>query len=388
MAASNLLDMLLLIFLGTIAAVYLGLIIAFIIGFRRVPEFKLKALAPNNSFSIIIPYRNEAKNLPRLFKSLTGLDYPKDKFEIILVNDESTDNSKSLAEKYKSDFPELNIHLHENKRKTNSPKKDAVQTAVDISIFNYIATTDADCILPGKWLRYFDEKIQNSASNMIAAPVSFIQKIGEKKAYFQNFEEMDFISLQASTIGSFGIEKAFMCNAANMCYEKEVFLREAGFDENRDVASGDDVFFLQKLRKKGYEVDFIKSASAVVLTGYQKNLKYLLNQRIRWAAKTTSYSSIFAKFTGGVVFLMNLSLIVFMGLAFFELFPYQFLMLVFLLKFNADFVLIYESAKFMNRKSLMRHYLWSSIVHPFFTVYVAGISFFKEYEWKGRKFQK
>ena len=380
--------MLLLIFLGLIAASYLGLIIAFIIGFNRVPEFHLKGLAARNTFSIIIPYRNEADNLPGLFRSLTSLNYPRDKFEIILVNDESKDDSRPIAEKFKDDFTELNIRLLENRRISNSPKKDAIQTAIDISSFDYIATTDADCIVPAKWLQFFDESIQESAPKMIAGPVGFIQDVGKKKPYFQNFEEMDFMSLQASTVGSFGLEKAFMCNAANMCYEKATFLRESGFDENEKIASGDDVFLLQNLRKKGYEVDFIKSASAVVLTGYQKSLRSLLNQRIRWAAKTSSYSSNFAKFTGLIVFLMNFSLIVCTGLAFFNLLPYQFLMLIFLLKFNVDFVLIYKSAKFMNRESLMRHYLWSSIVYPFFTVYVAILSLFKGYEWKGRKFKK
>ncbi|SDR80117.1 Glycosyltransferase, catalytic subunit of cellulose synthase and poly-beta-1,6-N-acetylglucosamine synthase [Christiangramia echinicola] len=380
--------MLLLIFLGLIAASYLGLIIAFIVGFNRVPEFQLKALAGKNTFSIVIPYRDEAENLPRLFRSLTSLNYPRDKFEIILVNDASKDDSRSIAEKFKADFAELNIRLLENCRKTISPKKDAIQAAIDISKFDYIATTDADCMVPAKWLQFFDESIQVKTSKMMAAPVGFIQVVGEKKPYFQNFEEMDFMSLQASTIGSFGIEKAFMCNAANMCYEKETFLKESGFDNYGKIASGDDVFLLQKLRKKGYKVDFIKSASAVVLTGYQKNLRSLLNQRIRWAAKTSSYSSGFAKFTGLIVFLMNFLLIAFTGLALLNLMPYQVLMLIFLLKFNADFVLIYKSAKFMNRDRLMRHYLWSSIVYPFFTVYVAVLSLFRGYEWKGRRFKK
>ena len=306
MAASNLSVMLLLIFLGLIAASYLGLIIAFIIGFNRVPEFRLKGLLAKSTFSIIIPYRNEAENLPRLFRSLTSLNYPRDKFEIILVNDASKDDSRSIAEKFKSDFTELNIHLLENNRRTNSPKKDAMQTAINISSFDYIATTDADCIVPAKWLQFFDESIQESAPKMIAGPVGFIQEVGKKKPYFQNFEEMDFMSLQASTIGSFGIEKAFMCNAANMCYEKKTFLAESGFDEHGEIASGDDVFLLQKLRKKGFEVDFIRLASAVVLTSYQKSLRSLLNQRIRWAAKTSSYSSVFAKFTGLIVFLDEL----------------------------------------------------------------------------------
>ena len=351
-------------------------------------NLRLKGIPSENTFSIIIPYRNEAENLSRLFKSLSSLNYPSRKFEILLVNDESKDDSKQIAEAFQNDFQELNIQLIENIRKTNSPKKDAIRTAIGISRFDFIATTDADCVVPAKWLQFFDECISTSNSKMMAGPVGFIQQTGIRKPYFQNFEEMDFMSLQASTVGSFGIEKAFMCNAANMCYEKETFLSEAGFDDDEMIASGDDVFLLQKLRKKGGKVCFIKSEQAVVFTNYQKSLKSLINQRVRWAAKTTSYTSIFAKFTGVIVFLMNFSLIVFTGLAFLEMLSYQFLMLIFLLKFNVDFVLIYKSAKFMNRESLMRHYLWCSIVYPFFTVYVAALSLFNGYEWKGRKFKK
>jgi len=380
--------MLLLIFLGLITAAYLGLVGAFIFGWNKVPEFRLKGMVSESTFSIIIPYRNEAENLPSLFKSLSSLNYPNSKFEILLVNDSSKDDSKMLVQSFQDDFLYLNIRLLENIRKSNSPKKDAIKTGVDVSRHNYIVTTDADCFVPAKWLQFFDECIQASGSKMIAAPVGFIQQTGIKKTYFQNFEEMDFMSLQASTVGSFGIEKAFMCNAANMCYEKEIFLKEDAFDENKDIASGDDVFLLQKLRKKGFEVSFIKSEKAAVFTNYQWSLKDLINQRIRWAAKTTNYTSVFAKFTGVIVFLMNLSLLVFTGLAFLKLIPYQFLMLVFLLKFNADFILIYKSAKFMNRESLMRDYLWSSIIYPFFTVYVAILSLFKGYEWKGRRFRK
>lgn len=381
--------MLLLIFLGIITAVYLGLVVAFIYGWNKVPEFKLQGLSSENTFSIIIPYRNESENLPRLFKSLSSLNYPSRKFEILLVNDESKDNSKLIAETFQNDFQELNIQLIENIRKTNSPKKDAIKTAIEFSRFDNIATTDADCIVPAEWLQFFDECISNSDSKLIAGPVGFIQKNpGKKKPYFQNFEEMDFMSLQASTLGSFGIEKAFMCNAANMCFEKKAFLNEAGFDDDEEVASGDDVFLLQKLRKKGFKVSFLKSDKAAVFTHYQKSFKSLINQRVRWAAKTTSYISIFAKFTGLIVFLMNFSLIAFTGLAFLEFIPYQFLMLIFLLKVNADFVLIYKSAKFMNRENLMRNYLWCSIVYPFFTVFVALLSVFKGYEWKGRRFKK
>ncbi|MCH4822058.1 glycosyltransferase [Gramella lutea] len=376
------------VILGVITAAYLGLIIAFIVGWKKVPEFELEGMASENTFSIIIPYRNESENLPQLFKSLTSLNYSRSKYEILLVNDESGDDSVLLAEKFRSDFTEMNIHLLDNDRRTGSPKKDAIQTAIESSQFDYIVTTDADCVMPPKWLLFFDECIQRSNSKFIAGPVGFIQTRGVKKTYFQNFEEMDFMSLQASTVGAFGLEKAFMCNAANMCYEKKMFIKESGFEDNWEIASGDDVFLLQKLRKKDFGVSFVKSDLATVRTNYQKSLKNLVNQRIRWAAKTSAYTSFFAKFTGLIVLLMNLSLIIFTVLAFLNIFPSQYLMLVFLVKFNSDFILIYRAAKFMNRESLMRQYLWSSIVYPFFSVYVAILSFFSGYEWKGRRFKK
>ncbi len=381
--------MLLLIFFGLITAAYLGLVISFLYGWKRLPDFELKGLPAENTFSIIIPYRNEAHNLPRLFKSLTSLNYPGRKFEVILVNDESTDHSSQLAEIFQHDFRDLNIQLLDNKRRSASPKKDAILTAIEGSRFDYIATTDADCIIPPDWLHYFDEAIQLEKPELIAAPVSYASSgTVLKKPYFQNFEEMDFMSLQASTIGAFGIEKGFMCNAANLCYRKETFLQEAGFTENSEIASGDDVFLLQKFRKQGKKLFFIKSGKAGVLTNYQEILRSLISQRIRWAAKTSSYTSILAKFTGVIVFLMNFSLIFFMVLTFLDLFSYRYLMLVFLLKFNVDCILIFKAAKFMNRESLMRHYFWCSIAYPFFTVYVAVASLSGGYKWKGRRFKK
>ena len=380
--------MLLPVLLGLITALYLGLITAFIFGWKKVPEFKLQGLSAENTFSIIIPYRNEAENLDRLFKSLTHLNYPRNKYEIILVNDQSTDDSLQLAKNFKAEFTHLNIHLIENKRKTNSPKKDAILTAIEKAKFEYIVSTDADCVVPVKWLQCFDENIQSTGSKMIAGPVGFIQPAAIRKPYFQNFEEMDFMSLQATTVGSFGIEKAFMCNAANICYRKENFQEQKVFEQNKEIASGDDVFLLQKMRKNNIEISFIKSPVAVVHTSYQKSIKNLINQRIRWAAKTSSYVSIFGKFTGLIVFVMNLSLLVFTGLTFLNLFPAQFLLLVFLMKFNADFILIYKSVKFLKREQLMRHYLWCSIAYPFFSVYVAFLSLFSGYEWKGRRFRK
>ncbi len=376
------------ILLALITACYLGLIVALMYGWKKLPEFVLKKLNAENGFSIIVPYRNESENLPNLFKSLSSLHYPLEKFEIILINDESLDDSKKLCEDFQKNFPEMSIRLLENKRRSASPKKDAVQTAIDVSNFEFIVNTDADCVVPTNWLQAFDQEICGNNSKLIAGPVGFVQEARKKKPLFQKFEEMDFMSLQSTTMGSFGIEKPFMCNAANLCYEKKAFLNHSGFLKNDKIVSGDDVFLLQTLRKKDVKVSFLKAEDQIVYTKLQQSLSGLINQRIRWAAKASDYESNFGKFSGILVFLMNLFLIIYGGLTLFGLVPYQFVMLVFLLKFIADFILIYMAANFFNRESLMRNYFWCSVVYPFFSVYVVILSLFSGYEWKGRRFRK
>ncbi len=380
--------MLFVVILVFVTACYLGLIASLLYGWKKLPGFNFESSNSETGFSIVIPYRNEAANLPGLFKSLSGLHYPFEKFEIILVNDSSQDQSKVLCEDFQANFPEMNIKLIESERNSTSPKKDAIQTAINHSDYDFVVTTDADCIVPVNWLTGFDLEICRKNSKFIAGPVGFIQEPGKKRPMFNNFEEMEFMSLQSTTIGSFGIEKPFMCNAANICYEKESFLRHSGFIGNENIASGDDVFLLQKFSKKGIKTSFIKSAEFIVLTRYQESITGLISQRIRWAAKASSYKSSFGKFTGLIVFFMNLLLIIYTVLALFEVISYEYVMLVFLLKFNADFILIYKAAKFFKRENLMRSYLWCSILYPFFSVYIAGLSLFIGYEWKGRRFKR
>lgn len=380
--------MLLVILLVLITACYLGLIAALVYGWKKLPPFDLTQARAKTGFSIVIPYRDEAENLPDLFKSLTSLHYPFDLFEIILVNDASRDQSRLLCEDFQKGFPEMNISLLENKRRSGSPKKDAVRTGIDHSKFDYIATTDADCLLPPNWLRGFDQEICQNDPKLIAGPVGFVRDELNRQANFQKFEEMDFLSLQSTSIGSFGLEKPFMCNAANLCFQKKAFLENSGYMDNEEIASGDDVFLLQALRKNGARVSFIRSEKFIVYTKFQKSLAALVHQRMRWAGKATSYTSKFGSFAGLLVFSMNLLLILASVMALAGFINYQFVLLAFLLKFNADFILIYKAATFFKREAIMRSYFWCSMVYPFFSVYVASLSLVKTYEWKGRRFKK
>ena len=77
------------LFLLGIAIVYVLTISWLIYGFTKINHFEFIGLPPKTSFSIIIPFRNEAENLPVLLESFSKLNYPTDLFEVILIDDES-----------------------------------------------------------------------------------------------------------------------------------------------------------------------------------------------------------------------------------------------------------------------------------------------------------
>ncbi|WP_373060233.1 glycosyltransferase [Zunongwangia sp. H14] len=368
-----------------IAACYLALLLALIYGWNRITDFEPEYKAAEIKFSIIIPFRNEAENLPQLLESLKALKYPATHFEILLVNDDSEDESVEICSKYKVEEPPLDISTLETKRKSASPKKDAIQTAVQKAQFPYIITTDADCLVPELWLQTFNDFILTSNAEMICGPVSFSNT--KRRKLFQVFDELDFLSLQATTVGALGIGQPFMCNGANLCYRKSTFLKAGGFSGNNNIASGDDVFLLQKFRERALETGFLKSEHAIVETKPQQNFPQLISQRMRWAAKAPAYQSVFSKFAGLSVFLMNFSLIISAFLVLFEIFPQQPVLIVFLLKFNADFILIFLAAKFFKRELVMRNYFWCSMVYPFFSTFIAIASLFISFHWKGRNFK-
>ncbi|WP_231373947.1 glycosyltransferase family 2 protein [Aureivirga marina] len=360
---------------------YLGIIGSFIFGFIQLKVFKGKSNGKNR-FSIIIPFRNEEEHLPNLLESLSKIKYDFSKFEVFLVNDFSNDFSEKIILNFIKNHPELYLNLLENKRKTNSPKKDAIQTAIEKTNFEWIVTTDADCVVSENWLSVFDTFIQTKKVKMIAGPVTYFSS----KSKHQKFQLLDFLSLIGSTIGSFGIGKAFMCNGANLCYEKKSFVALNGFDGNSHLASGDDVFLMEKfLQKYPKEVQFLKSREAIVKTYPQKTINNLIQQRIRWASKTSSYSNSFGKFVGIVVFGLNFLIVIDFILCVFRLQDFSSLGIVFSLKFILDFIILWQTTSFFKQQKIMMHIIWMSLIYPFFCTYVAILSFQKKYAWKGRE---
>lgn len=370
---------------------YLFIIGMLIYGFDNVSDFKLQDLPAKTKFSIVIPFRNEAQNLPELLDSIVKLNYPQHLFEVILVNDASEDDSVSIIKKYietlhkRHNTGNFNLKIIESKSTTNSPKKEAITSAIKISKFNWIVTTDADCVLPKYWLDVFDEFVQINDPNCMVAPVTY----HGKTSFFNRFQSLDFLSLQGATIGGFGIKKPFMCNGANFAYRKSEFISVNGFKGNDTIASGDDVFLLEKfLKHNPKKVSYLKSSNAIVTTNAAQNTDHLIQQRLRWASKTSHLTQWFAKVVGLIVLLGNLMSLVFIPAVLMHFISLKIALALFVIKFSIDFLLLFKTARFFKQENLLLSYLFSSLIYPVFSVYIAFISFFKSYHWKGRTSKK
>lgn len=373
------------VFGSIVILLYLVAIGLLIFGYQKVMEFNSNTEldeAQSSHFSIIIPFRNEAKNLSVLLNSIQNLNYPENLYEIIFVNDESMDDSVAIILNELKDS-DLNYKIIDTIRKSASPKKDAISEAINISQYDWILTTDADCKLPINWLLVFNEYIQKNDPLMIVGPVQYF----EKKGLINQYQQLDNYGLQSTTIGAFGLHSPLLCNGANLAYKKEEFHLVSGFSENNHIASGDDIFLLEKFKKRNSKrVLFIKSKDAIVITLTQDSWKDIINQRIRWASKTTKQDDNITKMLGVIVFLTNMLLIFALILCLFN--PYYIIFFIGFLTIKTciDYLLLLQTSMFFRTNIKIPYFLINTFIYPIITVIVVLKSLKGDYIWKGRNY--
>lgn len=353
-------------------------------GMERLPTFFPNNKTQKASFSIIIPFRNEAKHLPVLLKSLLKVQYDVNQFEILFIDDDSSDASVEIINTLLKDAP-LHFKILSNKRYSNSPKKDAISLAVKQAQYPWIVTTDADCKLPEEWLVILDAFIQKEQPKMVCMPVN----IERDDSFLKQYQFFDLLSLQATTMGGFGNVTPLLCNGANLAYKKNVFFEIAGFLDNDIYASGDDIFLMEKIKvlypKK---IKYLKNAEVSVSTHCVESWKEIVQQRIRWASKTKYLKSVAVSYVGGITLLANLTLV--LCLLFCFIFPLKILyfVLFILLKIMLDSIILGIATRFFRQKINFLYAFLSSIVYSFIVVWVVLNSFRGAYQWKDRTFKK
>ncbi|MEQ1796855.1 MAG: glycosyltransferase [Lacibacter sp.] len=335
---------------------------------------------PTTSFSILIPARNEEKNIAACLQSIQQLNYPKHLIEVIVMDDFSDDATVAVA----NQFAGVKVVKLKDvvKEKINSYKKKAIEIGVEHSTGKYIVTTDADCIVPANWIQNFAFIIEQQPTVFIAAPVA----MKEESSFIKLFQSLDFLSLQGITGASVAAGFHSMCNGANLCYSKEAFYKVNGFKDVDHIASGDDMLLMHKLYKQfPTQVHYCKAAESIVLTSPVETVGEFFRQRIRWASKADKYEDKRIFWVLLLVYLLNVFLLALFVAGFFNSRLWMLLAGSMLYKTIVELLFLVPVASFFQKEKLL---VWFPLAQPFHIVYtvIAGwLGKFGSYEWKGRK---
>jgi len=321
--------------------------------------------------TVVIPIRNEERSLGPLLRSLANQNYLKKNFEVIIVDDHSTDGSIEICN---GSLQNLTVHPLGQLEKG---KKAALAHGIYFAKGEIIATTDADCVLPPDWLMNVNAAFQNERITMAAGMVV----IEDTNTFFSCWQAMEFASVMGTGVAAFGLNRPLMCNGANLSYRKKVFDEVKGYEGNNTMASGDDEFLMRKILKRF--PNSIQLINSVVVTQPQASIRNFLQQRIRWASKWKGNPSLGAKMVAVFIFFMQVSWILFFS-TFYRFNP-KIVFTLLMLKIMADLLFLWPVFRFLDVRFKLMPFLGLQLFYPFYVILVGLLAPWTSYHWKGRK---
>lgn len=274
-------ELLLIIVSGMVTVNYLVFLSRIYTGLNRSAKSEVLPESVKYQVSVIIPFRNEAGILDECIMSMLGQDYPEDKTEFIFIDDNSTDGSSAVFEKYKDSRIRL-IRVNDGAE----GKKHAIEAAVKVAVGEIILSTDADCTHSREWIRKMAASFDHD-TGFVAGLVKF----EEGKTLLNRVQDTEFASLMITAAGLIRAGEPIICSAANIAYRKDAFNAVGGLSDNIHLKSGDDEFLMRKINRAGYKVSLCHDPETIVFTKPASNLREFLRQRQRWASKGLHYES-------------------------------------------------------------------------------------------------
>ena len=362
-----------------LTGLYLFVLVYLIIGWARLKKPKFNGAVSSTKVTVMIAARNEEERIRYTIDDLLAQDYPKHLTEIIMVDDHSTDKTAQIIRSYEDRGIKL-LQLNEDKP-LNSYKKKAIARAIDLSTGTLMVATDADCRMGPRWLSTILDYYETNNPVMISSPVAYFEERGLFE-YLQTLEFSYLIGIGASFIGN---GRASTCNGANFAYRKDVFYEVGGFKGIDDLASGDDELLLQKVAVLyPGRIGFLKSSEAIVYTHAKHTLKEFLQQRRRWASKSTKYKDKKVVALAVCIWLFNLSLLVNGALSFYDTYFFKVFALQFLMKYIFEVAFLLPITNFFKRVKLVGLLLLLSPMHIVYFVYIGLLGNTRKYVWKDR----
>lgn len=368
-----------------LAGTYLVMQIVYWYFWKRLPVIRVeKGFDPGTFISVIIPARNEADHITDCVESVLSQQYPIDKFEVIVVDDHSSDGLQTLVQRIFGRKVQC-LSLGDN----NLPggKKNALDAGIRMAKGNWMITLDADCRMKGDCLKssaFAHEKM--NAQIMTGAVL-----IDDANNTFESFQAMEMAGLMLVTGSGFLSHWHHLANGAFLSFSKKAFEEVGGYSSHTAYASGDDMFLMESISEKfPDQVYFLKNRDARVLTKAEGEWKSFIKQRTRWASKNNGLKNQRITLIWGFIWIYDLILLSFFIGSF--LYPGYFVIpfiMIFISKMAGDILILKTATHFFKAPFSMLHFL---IAEVFQIGYVLQIGILrlagkKEYHWKGRKVQ-
>lgn len=371
--------------IAILTILYAGLLLAYRYWYHKLNIFEgqhsIVPLANHYTyFTIIIPARNEAENIKKCVDTILAQNYPAEFFEIIVIDDFSEDDTAFIVNAIKEKSAQvhlLSLADYYKENEISSFKKKAIEKAVLHAKGDWIITTDADCIAPPQWLLLYHQYIVQNKPVFVAGPVMFVKEEG----ILNTFQVLDFLALQGITAAAVGAGKHSMSNGANLAFEKSAFIAVGGYQGVDEIASGDDMFLMHKMKKTlSNRIGYLFHPDAIVLTRAMGQWKDLIMQRIRWSSKARFYDDHSIFWVLLLVYVYNFSFLLLLLLGSFET-------LIISLAFKTFFELFFleEVARFFHLKPVLKWFVFFQPLHILYTIIAGLFGQVKTYTWKGRR---
>ncbi|MGE0771752.1 MAG: glycosyltransferase [Cyclobacteriaceae bacterium] len=362
-------------FLWVVYIVYALLLAGLIAGLYKVLRIDQPLETKTQSISIVVAFRDEAKTIQNLIKQLADQNYPAGQYEVILVDDHSTDESSRLVR-------DALVHLHNFRLieldKTQG-KKAALAKGISLSQNEIIVTTDADTSRGSDWLMSINRGFP-SQTQMLIGPVNIVGGA----SLFSQLQSLEFTSLLATTAATAACNFPIMCNGANLAFRKGAFRTVDGYAGNDHIASGDDEFLMRKVQKKfPGSIRFLADKHAIVTTEGKATLQELVSQRVRWASKW-KFNIISVQALAIFIVLVHACFLPSAFLFVMQQIPLTLFAFTIASKCGLEIILLRRMSAYLNNRWRWHHFAAMQFIYPMYVIWVGFRSLRGTYEWKGR----
>ena len=235
----------------------------------------------NLQISIIIAGKNEKKNIPVLLDSIKEINYPVNDFEIIFVDDNSTDSTLSVANRKLNVIPNLRVIPASDKKYPG--KKGALQIGIMSAKFDYILITDADCIAGKEWLNCYSKKF-SEGYDILFGNAPFIKEPGVVNS-IARFENLRTFFLYRTALR---LNLPYSAAARNFGFRKSSFIKIKGYENTTETLSGDDDLLIREAVKHKMKIGYVEDIKSSVYSSAPASFKTYLVQKTRHT-KTSLY---------------------------------------------------------------------------------------------------